>query len=81
MIKTQIINKKNEPIDLYPKLMINTITKDLIVRFTSRMTGIVVCQGSSCHEFGYISTSWLLPNFEDFDGELILSNIEQGESK
>jgi len=57
----------------YPKLMISK-TNGQIVLFEEREKGTVVYAGTSNNDLGWTSDVWIMDCFEDFYGEVTLSN-------
>ena len=59
----------------FPRLMrYKTADIDFIVLFTSKEVGIVIQKNSSDYDIGYHRNDWYMPDFEDYDGEVVLSN-------
>lgn len=65
----------------FPKLMTDGLH---VVLFNEDKTGTVVgkisggsCDSSYNKEIGSVSSEWFMEDFEDFTGEIILSNQEQ----
>ena len=72
MINSVVYNNP-EPSPSFPKLMIGT--SGLIVLFHGYQTGTVVGESVNAdRKAGYYSDSWAMDQFEDFDGEVALSN-------
>lgn len=58
----------------YPKLMKNKVT-DLVVLFTAQGVGMSIYKGNSLNGFlGEYSKNWSCEQFEDYTGEVTLSN-------
>lgn len=73
-MKSRVIKKKDTNILSYPKLMISN--NGNIVLFTEDSTGTMVnvkegIYSLGCHDNG----GWEMNGFEDFYGEVILSNV------
>ena len=75
-MKSRIKNREPEKKELpFPKLMEGENTEGLVVLFTGMGTGSVVnVGGQNNYMFGYLSNSWTMSNFSDFDGKVILKN-------
>ncbi|NRA81674.1 MAG: hypothetical protein HRU18_26035 [Pseudoalteromonas sp.] len=76
MIKTQVITETSRELN-FPILM-ESLTTDTVVLFTSEKTGTVVKKGEDIDEVGYYSRVWLEASnteyWKVFEGELRLSN-------
>ena len=57
MVKTQVITEKRKKV--YFPILMESITTDKIVLFTSEKKGTVVRRDSGSFEVGYYSDSWL----------------------
>ena len=67
-------NSKNKELP-FPRLMEGENTEGLVVLFTGMGTGSVVnVGGQNNYMFGYLSDTWTMSNFSDFDGKVILKN-------
>ncbi len=66
-------NDKETKEPTYPKLMKATNTEEVVL-FTEESNGIVVCMGVTGQGLGYASRAWNMSVFEDYTGEVILSN-------
>lgn len=67
------VNNKTEKELPFPKLMIDKTT-NLIVLFSKYEEGMVIYRGESHFLTGYFDDGWNGKAFEDFRGEIKLSN-------
>lgn len=61
--------KKEKP---FPKLMVTA--EGMVVAFKDKGIGGIVYSVSDCEPVGYISNTWIMKNFTDFNGSITLSN-------
>ena len=61
----------------FPKLMINSIDKTTIALFSSPTEGTVIHSKGKLYLVGSQSQSFVSRYFEDFEGEITLSNDEE----
>lgn len=80
MVKIKIIDNKRS-VEFFPRLMVSSVNKGLIVGFTDHGKGVVVCPGASSYAFGYLANNWRMDLFSDFDKRLTISNNYEGEEK
>lgn len=77
MIKSKLNSSvKNKPLP-YPKLMNLQSRKELVVLMLKGDNGVgsgVVVNADNIYGVGAVGENWLLMNFEDFDGNVTLSN-------
>lgn len=75
MIKAEISEKKKEPVNEYPKLMIHQ--DGSIVLFIEYGAGTILFN-ARLHgmDVGKFSPIWVMENFTDFHGSITLSNEE-----
>ena len=79
MIKTEIRGDDKIPPLSFPKLMNYKGKEERVVLFTSTYEGVVVSTdcAQSWFEIGYGTNSFMLSAFEDFKGDLILTNFKE----
>jgi hypothetical protein len=74
MIKAEINEKKKEPVDEFPKLMMH---KDgSIVLFTEYCNGTLLHDTTGSTSAGWVNQFWSMRDFTDFHGSITLSNEE-----
>lgn len=76
MIKTKVKKTKNKKCDKYPKLMISK--SGSIVRMIKYGQGALIVRGTggnaSTSDLFVNNSDWSMSKFEDFEGEITLSN-------
>lgn len=72
--KIESIKTKNKELP-FPKLMKSNCTKNFVVLFAGPGSGTVVHLGDHrSYKLGYLSKSWSMDSFRDYEGKVILRN-------
>ena len=58
----------------FPKLMISKVNKTILVLFTAPTEGTIIHSKDNYHPLGFHSQKFESGYFEDFEGEITLSN-------
>ena len=73
-MKVEVKESSKKAERLFPKLMINRLNKTTIALFSNPSEGTIIQARDNCSPLGFHSKSFVSSAFEDFEGEIILSN-------